>query len=137
MNIRIVVCCAILFLSCRAEPPQDTPEAAYRAFAEAVKKTDEDASFARISAASKRVLGEAAQEAAKLRDVPANDDGRRLMLQSGGRSAAPIATIVEKSRTDTKAVLVVTDSTGAAREVPLVREDAAWKVDLAAMLTAP
>jgi hypothetical protein len=128
---RAVLAAALLALlpACQGDPP---PDAAYRALVRAMAERDEQAAWNLLSAATQARLQEKARGAAAA--APGVVPPRAASLLAGD---APLAVLPPTSITVVqagpgRAVLRVEAPGGAPRDVVLVRERGAWRVDLPA-----
>jgi|GEM_PF-5005835 len=117
--------CLALLAGCHT-PQDDSPEAAYRAFAAAANKGDDAVAFARLTTASQQVLhrrlaGLSAASGGSLREDPA------ALVFRAGRGAPITAVQVLKKEQDRATVAVSTGEQ--TREVTLRREGGEWRVE--------
>ncbi len=126
--MRLVVVALSFALGACARAPSDSPEAAYRAFAEALRRGDGRTAYAALSSATRerveartRAVSEASQGLVK-------NDPALVFFQSGTRPG-PLGELTRVSADDAQAVLEVAGASGP-QEVKLVRESGRWLVDL-------
>ena len=137
--MRVVSVLALVCVSAACEPPkppEEGPEAAYRAFAAAVASGDSTAAWKRIDAKARARLDRDARRNAEARGVPAPPDGSRLLLETGGRPPSEPKSVTVLTSDGAHATVTVTDASGEPRDVPPVREVVDWKVELSALLAA-
>lgn len=116
---------ALIWLTACQSPPASTPEAAYQAFAVALRRGDTKAAYASLSKGSREAAearAKAVVEASKglLKQEPA------LMLFQSGTRPAPLAEVKVVEQSPAAAVLEV-----AGTRVKMIKEDGTrWVVDL-------
>lgn len=109
---------------CREQPPS-TPEAAYRAFASALRAGDRAAAYAALSEPTREAIEARATQIAEASKGMVKNDPAVMLFQSGTRPE-PLGEVKVLEQHDTTAVLEV----GGAR-VTMVRDTAGrWRVDL-------
>ncbi|MCY1020695.1 hypothetical protein [Pyxidicoccus sp. MSG2] len=111
---------------------QDTPQGAYRAFHEGVRKGDERAAWAVLSKSTQDALTERARvvgEASAGSEKPEPQD-----LFFANVPPPPDVTEVSLVREEGDTATVLVRSPGSNHEVRMVREPSGWKVDLSASL---
>lgn len=136
-----LLACAVLVVSwgCRPPPVAAAPGPAecYEAFATAVRTGDADGAWSRLDEGSRARLTAAAREVSKARGLEAPKDGRRLLIESGGRAPVKPKETKVRSVEGKRAVVTVVDVHGEWRDVPMTLEGDAWRVDVASMLPNP
>jgi hypothetical protein len=122
---------ALVALALAACAPRDPPpDAVYRAFARATSERDAAAAWDLLSERTRAWLDARARAAAARAPglVPAN--AQRLLLGDAAGGVRPARVIEVVRRGEERAELRVTDASGAAVEVALVRERGGWRLDL-------
>lgn len=124
-KIRWALVAALAAVGCRGA---STPEEAYRTFASALQRRDDDRAWDLLSAASRDHLDRMAREASAASGgaVPASG---KVMIVAGDPHAKAIRSVTEVSRSGDSAVVAVDDGSGP-REVRMVRESFRWRVRL-------
>jgi hypothetical protein len=121
-----LACLALCVVACRP-PRDDTPEAAYRAFAAAANKGDATEAFSRLTSESRQavtreVSGLSSASGGSLREDPG------ALVFSAGRGQ-PITSVRLLKKDPDRATVEVTAG-GQTREVTLLREGTEWRVEL-------
>jgi len=117
----------LIFLAgCRAQG-EETPEAAYRAFAAAANKGDDAAAFSRLTAESQQVVRERLAALSSASGGSLQMDAASLMFR-GGRGASITAVRLLKKEQDRATVAVTTGEQ--TQDVILRREGSVWRVEL-------
>jgi hypothetical protein len=110
--------------ACQAQPA-NSPQAAYQAFAVAIRKGDTRTAYASLSKASRAAVEARSKELVAASQGLLKDEPALMLFQSGTRPA-PLADIKVVEETATDAVLEVSGA-----RVKMVKEDGGqWVVDL-------
>lgn len=128
---------ALVALGCTEEPSDETPAGAVRLFLDAMSRSDRDPAALReayglLARPARRGLSERARLAESLggRDIQPWD----MIAQGRYRQAitpAPGSRGMRESIEGSRATVTVMDERGQRRaEVPLVREDGGWRIEL-------
>lgn len=125
---RAVVMSLSLLLGACAREPADSPEAAYRGFAEALRRGDGRAAYAALSPATKAKVEARTKELSQASGGLIKEDPALVFFQSG-TPPRPIGEVKRLSADETAAVLEVAGAAGP-QQVKLVRESGRWLVDL-------
>ncbi len=133
MRLLAVVVLVTVAAGCRREAA-NSPEAAYRAFIEAVQKGNTRKAWQSLSPATRRsveVRSKAISEASKgvVRDEP------ELLLFQGTRPG-PLGEVTQVKADETSALLKVASASGS-REVKLVKDSGKWLIDLSDTIPHP
>ena len=125
--------------ACEPPPPPAPPGPAetYDAFARAVRSGDADTAWSLVDAASRTRLDASAKAVAAARGLSPPRDGRRILLESGGRAPVKPKETRASSVEGSRAVVTVVDVHGEAHDVPLLLEDGRWRIDVSSMLPVP
>lgn len=125
--MRMPLGAALVCLAACQPPAEDTPEAAYRAFATAASKGEDAVAFGKLTQASQDTLRHRLAGVAQASGGSMGEDAASLVLR-GGR-ASPISHIELLKMEQDRATLAVT-ARGQAQEVNLRREGSAWRVEV-------
>jgi hypothetical protein len=125
---RLPVVGALIVLAACARP--QGPEAAFRAFVNATASGQRDAAWALLSDASRKTVEAAWQEAKKAGGEGAPASPQAMLFSDDLRVQRRVKSITVASSQGDRTVLRVTDDLGESREVPMVREGGAWRVEL-------
>lgn len=144
MRLLLVVVVAVCAFACEKQVA-GSPESAFRQFNDAVRRHDERAAFALLSASSRSALELQARQVSAALD--AGVEPHALAFRTNRRSPALLAVEV-KQATDSRAMLNVKlcqqplDTAGTCpagqdvqEEVTLVREAERWLIELPALVT--
>ena len=115
--------------ACQRELP---PDAAYRALVRAAADRDEAAAWNLLSSATRRRLEERAREAAAAAPGVVPASARSMLVGDASLGVRPPTSITALAVGPDRAVLHVEAPDSPARDVVLVREGGAWRVDLPA-----
>lgn len=121
-----------LLLGACAREPAGSPEAAYRAFAEALRRGDGRTAYAALTPATKAKIEARSKEVSQASGGLVKDDPALIFFQSG-TPPGPIGQVKRVSGDDAVAVLEVAGAQGPQR-VKLVHETGRWLVDLSESL---
>jgi hypothetical protein len=113
--------------SCRREPA-NSPEAAYRAFIEAVQKGNTRKAWASLSHRTRQKVEERSKAIAEASKGVVRDEPEQLLFQ--GTRPGPLGEVTQVKADDTSALLRVASASGPAREVKLVKDSGKWLIDL-------
>lgn len=127
MRWLVVIAVAGSGLAC-ARAPADSPEAAWRAFAIAVRKGDARGAYAALSPATREKIEARARAIAAASGGVIKNEPALMFFQSGTRPA-PMGDVKRLSADDAVAVLEV-GVPGGSQQVKLVRDSGRWLVDL-------
>ncbi len=116
----------VCFAGCRLGG-EETPEAAYRAFASAANKGDDTLAFARLTTGSQQAVHQRLAQLSAASGGSLRDDAPSLMFR-GGRGSTITAVQVLKKGQDRATVAVRTGEQ--TQEVTLRREGSEWRVEL-------
>lgn len=119
-----------LALSLAACAREMGPDDAYQALARAVADRDADKAWSLLSRDSQRRLDARAREAAARAPGVVPASGKQLLLGDAAATARPPARVEVASASADSAVLRVEEEGRPARQVALVREGRAWRVQL-------
>ena len=112
-------------------PQRDLPpDAAYRALARAMAERDEDAAWALLSTATRAKLEERARAAATAAPGVVAPSARSVLAGDAALSVRPASAITVVEVGPDRALLRVEAPGAPPRNVTLVREDGAFRVDL-------
>jgi hypothetical protein len=115
-------------LACERPAPR-TPVAGYRAFAEALRRSDAHGAWATLSRPTRAALEARARDIATASGGLIKEDPALMVFQSGTRPA-PVGEVKVLQADDRAAVVEVVGARGPQR-VALVRDGDEWLVDLA------
>jgi hypothetical protein len=124
--IAVLVCLALV--GCN-RPTWSTPDGAYASFARAVKKGEYNLAWGALSHASRTALENRAKELAAASGGALEDDPKALFFGSP-EQPQPIRTIEVVGEEGDVARLSVTPEAGPPREVRMLKESGAWKLDV-------
>jgi hypothetical protein len=113
--------------ACQRDLP---PDATYRALVRAVADRDEAAAWNLLSAATQKRLDDRAQVAAAAAPGVVPPSGRAMLVGDASLGVLPPTSITGVGDAPDRAVLRVEAPGTPARDVVLVREGGAWRVDL-------
>jgi len=115
--------------ACQRDLP---PDATYRALVRAAADRDEAAAWNLLSSATRRRLEERAREAAAAAPGVVPASARSMLVGDASLGVRPPTSITALAVGPDRAVLRVEAPDSPARDVVLVREGGAWRVDLPA-----
>jgi hypothetical protein len=115
--------------ACQRDLP---PDATYRALVRAVADRDEAAAWDLLSSATRKRLEERARVAAAAAPGVVPPSARAMLVGDAAVAVRPPSSITVGEATPERAVLRVEAPGSPARDVVLVREGGAWRVDLPA-----
>ena len=118
---------AIAFLTACPAPVSDTPEDAYRAFAEAANKGDGAVALSRLAAASQESLRRDMGAVATASAGSMRDDAAAFTFHGSRGSPVPSVRLLKKEQDRATVEVTARDGT---HEVSLVREGAEWRIEL-------
>ncbi len=118
---------ALSLSACARDPG---PEAAYRSLAKAVAERDADKAWSLLSLDSQKRLDALAREAAARAPGVVAPGGRQLLLGDAALASRPLARVEVASQDRDRAVLRVEEAGRPPRQVSMVREGRAWRVEL-------
>ncbi len=118
---------ALSLAACARDPG---PEAAYRSLAKAVAERDADKAWSLLSLDSQKRLDALAREAAARAPGVVAPGGRQLLLGDAALASRALARVEVASQESDRAVLRVEEVGRPPRQVSLVREGRAWRVEL-------
>lgn len=118
---------AFALAACARDPG---PEAAYRSLAKAVAERDADKAWSLLSRDSQRRLDALAREAAARAPGVVAPGGRQLLLGDAALASRPLTRVEVASQDGDRAVLRVEEAGRPPRQVSMVREGRAWRVEL-------
>ena len=133
MRLFAVVLLVTVAAGCRREPA-NSPEAAYRAFIEAVQKGDTRKAWQSLSPATRQKVEERSKAISEASKGAVRDEPELLLFQ--GTRPGPLGDITQLTADDTSAVLKVASASGA-REVKLVKDSGKWLIDLSDTIPHP
>ncbi len=135
MVIRLiaVVLLVTVAVGCRAEPA-NSPEAAYRAFIEAVQKGNTRKAWQSLSPATRQKVEERSKAIAEASKGVVRDEPELLLFQ--GTRPGPLGEVTQVKADDTSALLKVASASGA-REVKLVKDSGKWLIELSDTIPHP
>jgi hypothetical protein len=125
MRLRLLA--GIAFLAACRPQPDGTPEGAYRSFAAAANKGEDQVAFAQLTTSSQQVLSRRLATVAAASGGSLGEDAASLVFR-GGRGS-PITAIRLLKMEQDRATVAVT-ARGETREVNLAREGSEWRVEL-------
>jgi hypothetical protein len=114
------------------KPAPHTPEAGYRAFAEALRRGDSRTAWSSLSSASRAVVEARSKAISEASKGVIKDDPALMLLQSGTRPA-PVGQVKLLGSDGGTAVLEVT-SGAVVQQVQMVRDGDLWVVELSDIL---
>jgi hypothetical protein len=114
-------------MACERPPPR-TPEASYRTFAEALRRSDARAAWAQLSKPTRTALEARSRAIAQASGGLIKDEPALMVFQSGTRPG-PLGEIAVLRSDAGSAVLLVAGSRGPQR-VTVVHDGERWLVDL-------
>lgn len=118
---------------CRREPA-NSPEAAYRAFIEAVQKGNTRKAWGSLSAATRLKVEERSKAIAEASKGVVRDQPELLLFQ--GTRPGPLGEVTQVKVDETSALLQVASASGP-REVKLVKDAGKWLIDLSDTISQP
>jgi hypothetical protein len=118
---------AALLPACQRDAP---PDATYRALVRATAERDEAAAWALLSAATQKRLEDRARLAAAAAPGVVPASARAMLVGDASLAVRPPTSITPGESTPDRAVLRVEAPGSPPRDVVLVREGGAWRVDL-------
>lgn len=121
-----------LTASCRREPA-NSPEAAYRAFIEAIQKGNTRKAWNALSSATRKKVEERSKAIAEASRGVVIDQPEQLLFQ--GTRPGPLGEVTQLEATESSALLRVASASGA-REVKLVKDSGTWLIDLSDSIPA-
>jgi len=124
-NAHLLACLACLTACGRSV--DETPEAAYRAFAAAANKGDDGVAFARLTTASQQALRDRLAGLSAASGGSLREDAASLVFR-GGRGA-PITAVQLLKKEQDRATLAVS-TREQTQELTLRREGSEWRVEL-------
>jgi hypothetical protein len=113
--------------ACQRDPP---PDATYRALVRAVADRDEAAAWNLLSAATQKRLDDRARVAAAAAPGVVPPSGRAMLVGDASLGVSPPTSITGVGDAPDRTVLRVEAPGSPSRDVVLVREGGAWRVDL-------
>lgn len=120
----------LLSLSLAACARDPGPEASYRSLAKAVAERDADKAWSLLSRDSQKRLDALAREAAARAPGVVPPSGRQILLGDAALGSRPLVRVEVSSQQDERAVLRVEEQGSPPRQVSMVREGGAWRVEL-------
>lgn len=111
---------------------QDTPQGAYRAFHDSVRKGEQRAAWAVLSKSTQDTLAERARAVGEASGGTEKPEPQDLFFANV--PPPPDVTEVSLVREEGDKATVLVRSPGSTHEVRMVREPSGWKVDLSASL---
>jgi hypothetical protein len=125
--VRTPLLAAVVWLAACRPAVEDTPEAAYRAFAAAANQGEDKAAFDRLTSASQQALTRQLAGLSAASGGSMREDASALVFR-GGRG--PPITDVRLLKKDQDRATVAVTAHEQRREVNLQREGAVWRVEL-------
>jgi hypothetical protein len=119
-----------LLLALAACARQPGPEEAYRSLSKAVAERDADKAWSLLSRESQKRLEALARQAAAQAPGVVSPSARQLLLGDASLAARPLAQLTVASQEGDRAVLRVEEQGRPPRQVTMVREARAWRVEL-------
>lgn len=114
-------------------PRWDTPIDAYKSFARALEKGERNTAWNALSSESRKIV-EARSKAVSQASGGAIQDDPQLLVFGGNFTASPIDEVKVVKQEGDVATLSVSPRGGQAREVRMVKEGEAWKLDVSELL---
>lgn len=121
----------LLLLACR-QPPAQTPESAYRAFAKSIEKGQFQQAYQSLSAQTRALLEERAGAVSKSSGGAVKDEPALLAFVTA-QKPAPLSEVKLLGLDGGTALLAATAGENT-QNIELVHEDGGWKVDLSGRL---
>ncbi len=133
MRLIAVVLLVTVAAGCRREPA-NSPEAAYRAFIEAVQKGNTRKAWQSLSASTRQKVEERSKAISEASKGVVRDEPELLLFQ--GTRPGPLGEVTQVKADDTSALLKVASAAGP-REVKLVKDSGKWLIDLSDTIPQP
>jgi hypothetical protein len=116
----------VLTVGCRQET-ENSPEAAYRSFIEAVQKGNTRKAWTALSPATRQKVTERSQAISEASKGVVRNEPEQLLFQ--GTRPGPVGKVSQLKADEVSALLSVTSASGP-REVKLVKDSGKWLIDL-------